>query len=682
MDSCKAAAAVALQLSMEAGDQLYTIMALTYEDYLQSITASYIPNARDRVENHLKISRQSKQKPMIQLHSMTYQFMHHLCHISPDPIRLSGDYFDEDTVIPEWIDMNNEGGLAHYYVIKIVLSYVANRNTEAEHYLVEAKKYQQAVKTMIVGQLITHLECLVRLSLYSVQSKTDKLKTVIRVKKLLKTIHKWACFQSVNQLPFINLIEAELSANLGHHENAQLFYEKAIDGFILLPSPMFHCASLIRAGLYYDEKGLTRGADRFFSEAKQVFLKTGMTLFGSYYDTQRSISSPDNYNAIRSAPSEPVSQPISEKFLDMASIVKSAQALSGEIVLDRLIKTIMTISLESAGAQKGFLILMNNRELIVEAEGSIDPDKAQTFHPFPVENSGRLAARVVNFVARTQSAVVLSHACWEGDFITDPYIERYGVKSLIAAPMTTSGKLKGIIYLENNLAPHVFSREQTDILEVLASQAAISLENARLFSEVKTAERNLKQFNSELEKRVEERTVELKNAYEQIKIMAHTDPLTGLANRRMMIDRIRQEVLRFKRSNRPFSLVLGDIDHFKSINDTYGHDCGDYTLTTLGRLFVSILREEDIISRWGGEEFMFLLKETDRSGAITAMEKIRKTVSEHIFTFDGQDFSLSMTFGISQYDDKEKDIEHYIRKADQSLYQGKQSGRNTIVLSS
>jgi diguanylate cyclase (GGDEF)-like protein len=97
---------------------------------------------------------------------------------------------------------------------------------------------------------------------------------------------------------------------------------------------------------------------------------------------------------------------------------------------------------------------------------------------------------------------------------------------------------------------------------------------------------------------------------------------------------------------------------------------------------ISILREEDIISRWGGEEFMFLLPETDRNGAITAMEKIRKTVSEQIFTFGGQDFSLSMTFGISQYDDKEKDIEHYIRKADQSLYQGKQSGRNTIVLSS
>ena len=201
----------------------------------------------------------------------------------------------------------------------------------------------------------------------------------------------------------------------------------------------------------------------------------------------------------------------------MATIMKSAQALSGEIVLDKLMKTIMTISLESAGAQKGFLILPRQNDLVVEVASRLDRDgEMETKKATPIEQHDDLCVSVVNYVARTLNPVVLGHACLEGDFSSDPYITEHQVKSLLAAPMVGSGKLKGIIYLENNLSTHVFSEERIRILDVLASQAAISLENARLFDTVMKAEADLRTINLELEDRVEQRTRELKEVYDQI----------------------------------------------------------------------------------------------------------------------------------------------------------------------
>lgn len=675
LDTCKAAAIHAYKLSREAGDQLYTGLAMTYRDFISFFITSHIPTLIEQMENRLKITVKSGQRPMIQLHGMILQMLHFFARPANGTLRLSGPHFDEDTVIPEWVVTRNHMGLAHYYTIKLALYYLTSRYAEALSAVRAARISQPAVKTLISSQMITYFECLIRIGRYPEAAASERRRTLAFVKKTLKQSDQWRVFESTKHVAWTQLIQAETASVLGQDGRAQVLFEQAAQSFIQLPSPLFHAVSLMRAGFHYRSRGLTRPALLYLSESASAFRHLGAGFFEGY--CERLLN--EEKTNVNSYP-RPYGSAGSES-LDFSSIMKSAQALSGEIVIEKLLKNIMSISLESAGAQRGFLVLLNNGRLMIQAEGDIDRSDRTTLLFESLENSELLSVPVINFTARTKTPVLLDHACMEGQFASDPYIGSHSVKSLLAAPMVSSGKLKGVIYLENNLSPRVFTEERLKILSLLASQAAISLENARLFDDVKSVESKLRQFNQELEKRVGERTAELTSAYEQIKTMALTDPLTGLPNRRMMMDRIKHEVVRFKRNMKPFALVIGDIDHFKSVNDTHGHDFGDYVLVTLARVMTQGLRQEDAVARWGGEEFLFLLPETDRSGALTAMEKIRRSIAETKFQWKGAALSLSMTFGVSVFDGKIKDTEAYLKQADQALYQGKKSGRNRVVLS-
>jgi diguanylate cyclase (GGDEF)-like protein len=674
LETCKAASVTAYKLSREAGDQIYTGLALTYRDFVAFCTTAHLPTLADQIENRLSITKKSGQRPMIQLHGMILQLVRHLSSTNPDPARISGEHFDEDTVVPEWIVTGNHTGLAHYYTIRIALLYMTRRYDEAYALFGKTAVSIQAVRTLVVAQLITALECLVLLARCAQLSCVKKRAALAQVGARLRRIRTWCRFEPTKHQAWIHLIEAETAAVKGQDRKAHRLFEIAVDGFDLVPSPLFRSFALIRAWNFTTARGLARTSRLYMAEALATFEKLGAALLATHYSSLVE----KNLKTVLVPTGEKRLQ--TEEALDLSTIMKSAQALSGEIVLDKLLKSIMTISLESAGAQRGFLVLIRDGHLMIQVEGSVEKSDITTLRSEPVEKTALLSPSVVNYAARTKTPVVLGNACMEGEYVSDPYISGNKIKSLLAAPMVSSGKLKGIIYLENNLAPSVFSPERIKVLELLASQAAISLENARLFDDVKAAESKLRHFNQELEKRVIERTAELTSAYEQIKTMAMTDPLTGLSNRRMMMDRIKQEVLRFKRSHKPFALVLADIDHFKTINDTYGHDCGDHILVSLAGIMTRSLREQDIVARWGGEEFLFLLPGTDGDGALTALEKLRVTVSESRPEFGGRIVPVTMTFGISIFDGRGNDTEHHLKQADQALYNGKKSGRNRVVL--
>lgn len=166
----------------------------------------------------------------------------------------------------------------------------------------------------------------------------------------------------------------------------------------------------------------------------------------------------------------------------------------------------------------------------------------------------------------------------------------------------------------------------------------------------------------------------------KLELLATRDFLTGLSNRRDFLGRTEQEAKRFKRTNRPFAIILLDIDYFKRINDTYGHTCGDQVLVNISRALEKALRAQDILARWGGEEFIGLLPETGLDGAKIAAEKILSDVENLVH--DGIDGSLAVTvtLGVCLYDGA-CTIEECIRRADQALYRGKNQGRNQVVLS-
>lgn len=161
--------------------------------------------------------------------------------------------------------------------------------------------------------------------------------------------------------------------------------------------------------------------------------------------------------------------------------------------------------------------------------------------------------------------------------------------------------------------------------------------------------------------------------------LAGTDPLTGLYNRRKMIEEAKREKTRCDRSSKPFTFILLDIDLFKKINDSYGHEAGDYVLVKLSEIIKKTLREQDLCCRWGGEEFLILLPETDRSGGFLSAEKIRKAVLKYSFEYKKEKLKISITSGVAQYR-KEKTIDSCINDADIALYKGKNSGRNQTIM--
>ena len=169
------------------------------------------------------------------------------------------------------------------------------------------------------------------------------------------------------------------------------------------------------------------------------------------------------------------------------------------------------------------------------------------------------------------------------------------------------------------------------------------------------------------------------DAERRMEELAMTDALTRLPNRRRMREMLEAERNRFTRSGHSFAVIIGDIDGFKLINDARGHDCGDYVLFELAAILRSVLRAQDGVARWGGEEFLFLLPDTDHRGAGVVAEKLRAAVESAALSFADQTLKITMTFGVSVYS-AAASTEACVRRADEALYAGKDQGKNRVVV--
>jgi diguanylate cyclase (GGDEF)-like protein len=166
----------------------------------------------------------------------------------------------------------------------------------------------------------------------------------------------------------------------------------------------------------------------------------------------------------------------------------------------------------------------------------------------------------------------------------------------------------------------------------------------------------------------------------RLDLMVRTDILTGLANRMVMLSQLEIEQKRSERHNKTFSLILGDLDHFKQINDTYGHLAGDRVLRQVASQFRNNLRTEDVCARWGGEEFMILLPETPLEQAVTVAEKLAAAVREKEITWDQQTITVTISFGVGAFQagSTTASIDEFIQQVDNALYAAKHRGRNRV----
>ena len=248
------------------------------------------------------------------------------------------------------------------------------------------------------------------------------------------------------------------------------------------------------------EKGDHAQAERFLAAAWRGFRDWGAVVKTRHLEEQY----PEYLGTVLEAEAEKLSAARqSSGSVDLRSIYKASRSISGEISLKGVLERLIGILIENAGAERALLLLQQDGELLIQAVGDANVDQVELLEAVPAKGSGRLPESIVNYVSRSRKAVVLHAATISPEYGNDPYIRQNRSKSLLCMPILNQSKLAGILFLENNLTSGAFTRERLDVLDILAAQAAISIENALLYAD--------------LEARVETRTRELKQSLEQLR---------------------------------------------------------------------------------------------------------------------------------------------------------------------
>jgi diguanylate cyclase (GGDEF)-like protein len=242
-----------------------------------------------------------------------------------------------------------------------------------------------------------------------------------------------------------------------------------------------------------------------------------------------------------------------------------------------------------------------------------------------------------------------------GDTQTEPVLlslmgsleEWQATRSVIVAPLVLGSEVLGALSLTAS-QPFVFTEADLDLLTSFAATATAAIHNAFLYSETQN--------------------------------LAATDPLTGQLNRRKLFELGQREVERFLRFGHPLSWIMFDVDLFKQINDRYGHSAGDQVLTAIVERCCRVIRHVDVLGRYGGDEFVVILPETDHLMATEVADRIQYSISGSPMTTDAGSVSVSISIGITQATPETADIGLLLNKADQALYRSKQAGRNTITV--
>ena len=231
--------------------------------------------------------------------------------------------------------------------------------------------------------------------------------------------------------------------------------------------------------------------------------------------------------------------------------------------------------------------------------------------------------------------------------IFDQHTSLRKYESLLVLPLVSQDEVVGTLVMASR-RPNFFSREKREMLTVIASQAAVSMENAL--------------------------------AYEKMAEMATTDGLTKLRNHRNFQDKLDEMLARADRLSKPLTLIMTDIDHFKSVNDNYGHPVGDKVLKEVAGVLTASVRQIDMVARYGGEEFAIVLEETERKGAYKLAERIRQDIADRRIYSEKGEINITISMGIACYPEDTRDKLTFVRYADQALYKAKNSGRNRTVV--
>ncbi|MBU3917913.1 GAF domain-containing protein, partial [bacterium] len=456
-----------------------------------------------------------------------------------DPTVLNGKYFNKEIMLPILWQNNFLSTVLMVYFQECLLLLSFEKYVEAFTLMEKAVPYLRTVRSTISEMNANFYFSIIRLAAYPQMTPPVQKKILEQVEEDQKQLKAWADKASTNHLHRYFLVEAEKarvqktdsSKTMDLYQKALVSAEKAnLDLEIIYD----------RTAGFWFEKGMTDIAELYFIKAHRVAPPAKKDFYSLKYPhffckddifsisntTSSTITKKQSDSTIDSESSQSTT---STEILDMNTVVRASQAISGEIILDKLLFKMTKIAMENAGAQKGFLIRKSLDNVYIEAAADNNKESSVDVKAIPLDESKELCQAIVNYVIRTGEDIVLHNALAKGDFAQDPYIKQNEIKSVLCTPFRYKEEIYGAFYLENNLVSFAFTKDRIKLLQVLLSQAAISMENAELFEKHIQDQKELTNHRDHLEKLVKERTLELEKVHRDLVEKAHQAGMAEIA---------------------------------------------------------------------------------------------------------------------------------------------------------
>ncbi len=328
---------------------------------------------------------------------------------------------------------------------------------------------------------------------------------------------------------------------------------------------------------------------------------------------------------------------------DLTDLIEVARTVVSTLELDQVLDTILSNARQFMDMPAGMLAVFHesSEQMVLHVHAGLSPEFVR-IDRWPTLGRGDAVTRE----AMADYSIRSCHDITKTEH-PDEELAREGIKAMVCIPLATHNRPVGVLYLYDNKARQLKDR-QIGHLGVLASFAAMAIDNARLHS--------------------------------RTKLMALTDALTGLYNNRYFMQVFPHELVRARRYMKPLSIIMIDVDNFKKLNDTYGHPKGDQVLASLGNVLSGSLRAADFSFRYGGEEFAVILPETRLDGAFMVAESLREKIAKGVTPMLGRNAELAVTvsLGVAGYPSDGTTTEQLLAHADACLYKAKRQGKDRV----
>jgi diguanylate cyclase (GGDEF)-like protein len=452
---------------------------------------------------------------------------------------------------------------------------------------------------------------------------------------LRKKINRWAGWCPVNYLHYLLLVDAEIARLNKKTTVAIQNYTSGINAAKDGGNYLIVAIGYELLARFYTDLSSPDVAHLYYQYAHDTYMQIGYTGKAKLI-REKHLGSAELTSVKEGGDTELAS-------IDLLSLMKSSQAISSEIELDKLLDKLLVILLQNAGASRVLLLTKDKEIWYVEAEGTTTDQHISLTSAESFDKRDDLPLSLIRYVLRTHESVLAQTPEEIKTWIPDSVKITEQPQSMLVIPVFHHGELQSILYLENQTASMAFKSEQVRILQILSSQTAISLQNARLYYQ------------------------------------ATHDALTGLANRNLLYHVFDTAANKTKTSHTFVAIMLFDLDYFKKINDTLGHLVGDKVLIHISNLISTCIGKENLAARLGGDEFVAMLEYQDLKEVTTIAEKFMQKLKEPVI-IEGHTLTLSSSVGISLFPQDGKTISDLLKQADIALYQVKAKGKNQFQL--